>query len=94
MLINMGRDFSYRMNNDKDDYSLNDVSRHNYFLGDLVIEDTRFSYDEVFEEITLMLQKFKVGDAVDKNQIAEALRIFITIYSEMDPDDIVFMTYC
>lgn len=89
----MGCDFCYRINGQKEDYTLNDVSRRNHFLRDIVTEDTRFTYDELYEEISNVLEKLKVADE-NREQIAEALRVFISVYSEMEKDDFVLMDYC
>jgi hypothetical protein len=91
----MGCDFSYRINGEKEDYTLYNlnVSRHNHFLSDIVLEDTRFTYDELYQEISNVLEKLKVADE-DREQIAEALRVFISVYAEMEKDDFVLMDYC
>lgn len=89
----MGYDFCYRFNEDEEEYTLNNISRHNHFLADIIREDTRFSYNELYEEITNVLEKLR--DAInDRDQIAEALRVLITVYSEMSNDDTISMDYC
>jgi hypothetical protein len=91
----MGCDFSYRINGEKEYctlYNLN-ISRHNHFLSDIVLEDTRFTYDELYEEISNILDKLRVADE-DRSDIAEALRVLISVYSEMGEDDFVLMDYC
>ena len=89
----MGCDFSYRINGEKEDYTLNDTSRHNHFLSDIVTDDTRFTYNELYEEINNVLEKLRVADE-DRSDIAEALRVLISVYSEMGEDDFVLMDYC
>ena len=89
----MGYDFSYRINGEKEDYTLNDTSRHNHFLRDIVTEHTRFTYKTLYEEISNVLEKLRVADE-NRDQIAEALRVLISVYSEMGEDDFVLMDYC
>lgn len=91
----MGCDFSYRINGEKKDWTLYqlNISRHNHFLRDIVIEDTRFTYDELYEEISNVLDKLRVADQ-DRDQIAEALHVLISVYAEMSENDFVLMDYC
>lgn len=90
----MGYDFYYSINDEKRSVLDNvRVSRHNHFLHDIIYEDTRFTYDELYAKIVYILEKLRIADD-DRDEIAETLRVLISVYSEMEENDFVLMDYC
>jgi hypothetical protein len=89
----MGYDFAYRINGSKHDCSLVHISRHNHFLHDTIIEERKFTYNELHEEITNILEKLRVAKE-DRDQIGEAVCVLISVYSEMEEEDFVSIDYC
>lgn len=57
------------------------------------IEERKFTYNELHEEITNILEKLRVAKE-DRDQIGEAVCILISVYSEMEEEDFVSIDYC
>jgi len=97
MYNKMGYDFSYQIYGQEPCIGELDfqVSRRNHYLREIVSEKTKFTYQELYEQIINMLkQHYDYRDYQNVTDIGEALRVLVCVFTKLNKEDSVVIDYC